>query len=361
MGLPIGLDICSTLHMDIDLDDLDWCIDQIMPANPAYLMALPTKNDPMLSYLTTGFQDHVRVRGTFGYKVDDAMWRFFQELGVIDEDGQPTERFGQPAWVNLQYPRRKGDLRPDDEILAEGSRQIEAVRARGVSIAEGHGRNVWDLEPRLEKRVRHLYEDSKESIQARLPVDFAASLPAAVEVASRSRDRNDYILHPPSGEDLHPPSAAVIRRLAARSGSQYDIQVVISDGLNAYALTDEDHLAPYLSALRVELDAAGFTAAPEHIVVTNGRVRAGYRIGEMLFGTLRGERRKRAILHLIGERPGSGHHAFSVYITHAPGTTWARAGVTDHNITRVVSGIADTALDPVKAAADTVRILLRDA
>jgi len=26
-----------------------------MMANPAFLMALPTKNDPMLSYLTTAF------------------------------------------------------------------------------------------------------------------------------------------------------------------------------------------------------------------------------------------------------------------------------------------------------------------
>ncbi len=48
-GLTIGLDVCSTLHMDVTLDDLDWCLEQVMPANPAYLMALPTKNDPMLS------------------------------------------------------------------------------------------------------------------------------------------------------------------------------------------------------------------------------------------------------------------------------------------------------------------------
>jgi ethanolamine ammonia-lyase large subunit len=26
-GLAIGMDICSTLHMDISLDDLDWAID----------------------------------------------------------------------------------------------------------------------------------------------------------------------------------------------------------------------------------------------------------------------------------------------------------------------------------------------
>ena len=62
-GLTIGLDICSTLHMTVSLEDLDWCQDQIMPANPVYLIALPTKNDPMLGYLTTSFQDHVRLQG----------------------------------------------------------------------------------------------------------------------------------------------------------------------------------------------------------------------------------------------------------------------------------------------------------
>ena len=71
-GLCIGLDVCSTLHMDISLDDLDWCLDQIMPANPAYLMALPTKIDPMLGYLTTGYQDHVRLREAFGYQIGRA-------------------------------------------------------------------------------------------------------------------------------------------------------------------------------------------------------------------------------------------------------------------------------------------------
>lgn len=61
-GLCIGLDICSTLHMPVSLEDLDWAVEQIMPANPGYLMALPTKNDPMLSCLTTAFQEHVRFR-----------------------------------------------------------------------------------------------------------------------------------------------------------------------------------------------------------------------------------------------------------------------------------------------------------
>ena len=121
-GLTIGLDICSTLHMEVALDDLDWCIEQVMPANPAYLMALPTKNDPMLSYLTTAFQDHVRVREKFGFKVDDRMWAFFQKLGVIDAGGAPTAHFGDLRWVYLQYRRARRDARPDvddKEILAD--------------------------------------------------------------------------------------------------------------------------------------------------------------------------------------------------------------------------------------------------
>ena len=113
-----------------------------------------------------------------------------------------------------------------------------------------------------------------------------------------------------------------------------------------------------LERVRQELAAAGFKAAPEHILVTGGRVRAGYRIGEILYGGRRDARARPAILHIIGERPGSGHHAYSVYITAAPVATWAEAGRADHNITRVVSGIADTALEPARAATETVKILL---
>ncbi|MAR11057.1 MAG: hypothetical protein CL681_14015 [Blastopirellula sp.] len=94
--------------------------------------------------------------------------------------------------------------------------------------------------------------------------------------------------------------------------------------------------------------------APEHLVVTAGRVRAGYRIGETIFAAAPG---KHAILHVIGERPGSGHRTFSAYLTVADGKTWKQPGVVDHNITRVVSGIATTALAPQRGAEETANIL----
>ena len=65
----------------------------------------------------------------------------------------------------------------------------------------------------------------------------------------------------------------------------------------------------------------------------------------------------RAVVHIIGERPGTMHHTFSAYITVATAGVW-KEGKIDHNITRVVSGIADTALKPDLAAKETAQIIV---
>src|SRR4051794_6650659 len=49
------------------------------------------------------------------------------------------------------------------------------------------------------------------------------------------------------------------------------------------------------------------------------------------------------ILHVIGERPGTIHHAYSLYITVTKGTDWAQKKI-DHDVSKLVSNIADTAL-----------------
>jgi ethanolamine ammonia-lyase large subunit len=325
-----------------------------MPANPAYLMALPTKIDPMLGYLTTGYHDHVRLREKFGFRVNDPMWRFFQELGVIDGDGRPTNHFGNPCWVYLRYRRAKGDRRPDDEILAEGRGQLAEVRSRGVFVAEGFGRSPSDLPPTLQADVRRIYADGKQSIWAELDADFIARIPDATRLSTQSADRTDYILHPATGEVLKAASHDDVRAMRRRHAGAFNVQIVVSDGLNALAIMDQGHLPAFLARLREGLRRSGFRTATEWFLLTSGRVRAGYRIGETLFGDLPGNR---VILHVIGERPGTGHHTFSVYMTSAPGSVWGQANIVDHNITKVVSGIATTALDPSLGADETVRIL----
>jgi ethanolamine ammonia-lyase large subunit len=118
---------------------------------------------------------------------------------------------------------------------------------------------------------------------------------------------------------------------------------------------DEGHLMPYVDELRKLLEEAKVPMGEKNIVVTSGRVRAGYRIGEVLFeksdpSSFRG------ILHIIGERPGTMHHSYSVYITVAKGDTWEKKKI-DHDITKLVCNIADSALDPKKAAQETITII----
>jgi ethanolamine ammonia-lyase large subunit len=355
-GLCLGLDICSTLHMPVSLDDLDWCIDQIMPANPAYLMALPTKNDPMLSYLTTGYQDHVRVRHKFGYKVDDQMWAFFKQIGVIDKNGKETEHFGDPNWVYYQYRLAKGDKRSMDRIMAEGKMKMQEVEARGVPLAVGHGQNPWDINPQLKEKIWALYNDAKVSLWAELTPEFVKTIPNPVQITTNSKDREDYIAHPPTGEELSPAAVATLEKLRDAWGAKVpDVQIVISDGLNARAITDEGNLMPLLNRLTADLKEAGFTVSEKNIVVTQGRVRAGYAIGDILFAKADPNRPK-AVLHIIGERPGSGQQSYSVYIAAPKAKVWAEKKV-DHDIVRVVCGISKTALKPEVAATQTVKIL----
>jgi ethanolamine ammonia-lyase large subunit len=241
-------------------------------------------------------------------------------------------------------------------VMKDAEDRMARACGRGVLIATGHGAKPSDLDPALDRQVRELYADAKTCLRAELPAGFASTLAAPVAVATRSRDRDDYILHPPTGETLNDLSLARIRQLRDAQGGQYDVQIVVADGLNALALTDRGHLAPYLDELRRGLVAKGLRPAPDHIVVTSGRVRTGYRIGETLFGGL-APTRAAAIVHVIGERPGNGHHTFSAYLTKVTASTWARAGVVDHSHTKVISNVADTALDPGLAARQTVALL----
>ena len=186
---------------------------------------------------------------------------------------------------------------------------------------------------------------------------FQKSIPNAITLSTVSVDKKDYVYHPESGEQL---SDRTIRQLKSMvsgwQGDIPDVQIIISDGLNAKALMDEGHLFPFLEALTNSLQEKGLTTSPQNIVFTFGRVRAGYATGEQLFGNLSNSEKKKGIIHIIGERPGSGHHNFSAYITAAAISQWSKIGSIDHDITRVVSGISDTALPPGQAAIEVANI-----
>jgi len=233
---------------------------------------------------------------------------------------------------------------------------MQRIRERGVPLAVGHGEKRWDLNPELDGYIRGFYENAKEALQAEMSSDFILSLVDGVPLSSKAIDRSDYVEHPFLGETLRDGSVAMLRQLRAMWGENIpDVQIVISDGLNALAITDEGHLMPYLETVYRELEDCGYTVSDEQVIIRYGRVRAGYAVGSFLFAETDPEVHK-AILHIIGERPGSGHHNFSVYIAAPKAAHWSSEDV-DHDIARVISGISDTALNPAGAARETVAIL----
>jgi ethanolamine ammonia-lyase large subunit len=110
-----------------------------------------------------------------------------------------------------------------------------------------------------------------------------------------------------------------------------------------------------MSRMRRLLAEAGVTMSVANVMVTGGRVRAGYRMGELLFGKSDPDA-FRGILHIIGERPGTVHHSYSVYITVLKGKAWAYKKV-DHDVTKLVCNVANTALAPKDAAYETLKII----
>jgi ethanolamine ammonia-lyase small subunit len=129
------------------------------------------------------------------------------------------------------------------------------------------------------------------------------------------------------------------------------VTLVVSDGLNADALNE--HLRALALPLRRRLGDAGCRASDVAVVIENGRVRAGYRVGEIS--------RAEVVVHLIGERPGTGLNTLSAYITYGRDAAgrfrWASA--LDHACTTAICGIHPSGKTPETAAVEIARVVSR--
>ena len=71
-----------------------------------------------------------------------------------------------------------------------------------------------------------------------------------MRLATRSKDRFDYIQHPESGEQLADRSLQAVRALKRQHAGRYNVQIVASDGLNALAIAEPGHLDAFLKEMR---------------------------------------------------------------------------------------------------------------
>lgn len=135
----------------------------------------------------------------------------------------------------------------------------------------------------------------------------------ALALHSAAASRHIYLQRPDLGRRLDDASRAVLQQQPGIAGG-YDLALVVADGLSALAI--EQNVLPFLRSLTARLAAESWTLAPP-VVVQQGRVAVGDEVGQLLGA--------RAVLVLIGERPGLGSpDSMGLYLTWAP-----RVGLTD--------------------------------
>jgi len=170
-----------------------------------------------------------------------------------------------------------------------------------------------------------------------------------VRARTAAADRDDYLAHPTAGERLRDDDARAVAR-HCRAGAPH-IQLVISDGLNADAVNEQ--LRALLAPLRLFLSEQGTPAGETDVVVENGRVRAGYQIGGLTDAAI--------VIHIVGERPGTGLNTVSAYLTYGRdegGRSRWRTDL-DHSATTAVCGIHPRGKPPQAAAAEIARTVAR--
>jgi ethanolamine ammonia-lyase large subunit len=335
-GLTMGLDVCSTFHMGIAPQELRALTRRVaLSAAPAYLMAVAGDSDPMLGYMTTAFREHPHLRAQVKRGMTTAMEQRLRSLGVV--------RGNEAARLYAAYEKAGGDRRTFNALEEEGSRRLSALREKGFDLGLA---DPLDADRRIDSIYAHARSALYASIEEAVVRDATMR---SVRVRTTAKDRDDYLAHPPVGERLRGEDAVMVATL--NGGRSPHVQIVVSDGLNANAINE--HLRALLPPLRARLIAAGQRLADVDVVVQNGRVRVGYEIGGLV--------RADVVVHLVGERPGTGLNTVSAYITYGRDeqgrARWSPS--LDHSATTAICGVHPAGKPPDVAAGEMAAVVSR--
>ncbi len=126
-----------------------------------------------------------------------------------------------------------------------------------------------------------------------------------LQVHSAASNRDEYLRRPDLGRRLNSESLA---SLQAQPVQEYDLAILIGDGLSSTAL--HQNTLPFLQALHPHLRRLQISIAPI-VVAEQARVALGDEVGQAL--------RSRAVLVMIGERPGlTSPDSMGLYLTWQP-------------------------------------------
>jgi len=200
-------------------------------------------------------------------------------------------------------------------VVPEVSEIVRKVRARTPArLLVGRAGAAYRTQTQLELREAHAAARDAVRDELDLRAAFGEALTERwnpMELRTRARAKEDYLLRPDLGRQFDEASRAGLRAVAARG---VDLQIAIGDGLSVTAVVTQ--VPALLPLLEAGAKSRGFTLGPI-LVIHHCRVGILNEVGELLAPHV-------AVL-LIGERPGLATvEGLSAYMAYRP-----RAGHTD--------------------------------
>jgi ethanolamine ammonia-lyase large subunit len=92
LGLPMGCDVCYTVHADADQDDVDALLTLLGVAGCNYIMGVPGSDDVMLNYQSTSFHDALYVRRVLGKRPAPEFEAWLERMDLVDTNGRLRKR-----------------------------------------------------------------------------------------------------------------------------------------------------------------------------------------------------------------------------------------------------------------------------
>lgn len=210
-------------------------------------------------------------------------------------------------------------------------------RATPARLLQGRAGTRYTTAAYIGLRAEHAI--ALDAVHSEVPEGFARTL-GCLELHTRAKDREEFLLYPDQGRRLDDDSRARLERDGSRGA---DVQVILGDGLASWAV--QQNGPALLAALQRELNAVGLkTGRP--LFVQYARIGVQDEIGVLLGA--------RATLIFLGERPGLGTgDSGSIYTAYAP-----RLGQ-DNAEKDCISNIRALGLLPDEAAREAAVLLKR--
>lgn len=226
--------------------------------------------------------------------------------------------------VRLPPPR-------DPEALR---RLIEQTPAR---VAQGRTGTRYLTEVYVGLRAEHAI--ARDAVYSEVPDGFPEKL-GCLSLRTRAKDKEEYLLYPDHGRRLDDESR---RRVEAEASRGADVQVILADGLAAWAIARQGE--ELLPALLAELQGKGLSTG-KPLFVRFARIGVQDEIGVLT--------QARSTLIAVGERPGLGTgDSLSIYTAYGP-----RLGQ-DNAEKNCISNIRPLGLPPRAAARECAELMRR--